>query len=197
MRNYEDLSIFMRESIEKSARKDASAIENEILQKETMMLERAKVEAFKEIEEEFSIKRQALVIGKAQKNAMVKKESDQALIRKRNELFEGLYKELEDNLLSFVKSDSYKVKITAIIEESILKYQKENIIFIIKRDDFVAKALLEAIVDVTFEESDELLYGGLFVRIKTNNQKYDYSIDTALSEAKKWFVKRINFQIDA
>lgn len=197
MRNYEDLSAFMRESIEKSARKDASEIENEILQKETMMLERAKVEAHKEVEEEFSMKRQALVITKAQQNAMVKKDSDQALIRKRNELFEGLYKELEDQLVDYVNSESYKVKVASIVEKAIEKYQKENVLFIIKSEDQIAKEVLEAMDEVSYEESGELLYGGLFVKSKVNNQQYDYSIDTALSEAKKWFVKRINFQIDA
>lgn len=197
MKNYEEISAFMRESIEKSARKDLDVIENEIHEQEHVLLERVKIEAQKEIDTEYNLKMQNMKTKNAQMMASVKKESDQAMIRRRNELFEEMYAQLDAQLETYVQSDAYVQNELEKAKVFFTKYNDPNVVFIVKaKDEKLIAALQKAFANAQIKESNEMRLGGMFIQLLSSNQQFDFSLDTALDEAKSGFVKEVNFQLE-
>ncbi|MGL5541441.1 MAG: V-type ATP synthase subunit E family protein [Erysipelotrichaceae bacterium] len=197
MRNYDELASFMRDAIERVANKELEVIEKEIRAQEKQLLESAQQDAKRIVEAETAQKKERLKAATAQRLATIKKNSDQTIIRKRNELFNGLYNELDQKMEAYVQSDAYVENMITKLQHALANFPADALVFQMKASD----QSLEAAIKKTFAGASvahrvDLQYGGCVVLVTSRRQEFDFSLDSAVEAAKNWFIQRVDFRLE-
>lgn len=124
-------------------------------------------------------------------------ENKRALITKRNELVETIFKSIEDKILSFVKTQEYQDYFLDEIENFSKKYELSDVeIYIGKFDEkkviYIQKAYK---LPCTVLVDKRIILGGFAIKDEKSGMYYDYTLDNKLNENRVEFVGNKNFAL--
>lgn len=140
----------------------------------------------KEIETYYEKELNDLKVQSATESSQAKLRTKRELLNKRQILVENVFKEVESKLKKFVLSDEYALYIEKCFSK--IKCLDENSVFYVneKEEDFFKEILLKKSLKNDIKQTN-LLIGGFKVINSNVNIEFDFTLDTKLKEAKKWF----------
>ncbi len=140
----------------------------------------------KEIETYYEKELNDLKVQSATESSQAKLRTKRELLNKRQILVENVFKEVESKLKKFVLSDEYVLYVEKCLSK--IKCLDENSVFYVneKEKDFFKEFLSNKSIKNDIKQTN-LLIGGFKVINSNVNIEFDFTLDTKLKEAKKWF----------
>lgn len=175
------------EAINRDALDEVRRLERESDEYNRIELEKTQDEAKKVLEERNRVDRAKI---KAETNREISRlqfENKKKIIDRRTEIEDKVFKEAEDKLTEFAKSDKYLDFLIKSAQNILKEIGKENVTFFMRESDlsFKEKISEELKAEYEFKPDSTILIGGL--KAESKNILADDTLDKRLQNEREWF----------
>lgn len=197
MQSKEQIFLYMKEEIERLAKKEEEQILSEAKELEQEAYESMKAEAKADANAQLN-KELAEISSQASVEAAANLETrTKQLVEKRDGFVADIFNEAKEKLVSFASGNEYHDYLVNRVSAVSKEYQMENCVLKVREAD---KALKDELVKayqlpVEVEVSQDILIGGFILENKTTHVVVDESLDFALESQKDWFYKTSGLMI--
>ena len=140
----------------------------------------------KEVESYFEKELNELRLFAANETSQFKLSEKRKLLSRRHTLVESMFKEIEEEIKSFINSSEYKKFITKKIDT--LNDISKGAIFIVRdEDEELISEIMKSKGLNNKVEVDYLPLGGFIINDLEKGRNFDFALDSKLKEQKKWF----------
>jgi V/A-type H+-transporting ATPase subunit E len=125
-------------------------------------------------------------------------ESKQALFNRRDEIIDGVFKNVRNRIEAFKKQDEYRTFLEGQLKAGLSQVGEGEIVALVDGEDI---SLMQEILKSTglrarVEESDELLLGGCILINRTKNIMSDCSVISRLNQERASFLENYGLSIE-
>ena len=197
MQNKEQVFLYMKEEIERLAKKEEEAYLAEAKELEAAAYNQIKEEAAKDASNQLAKELSEISSLASVEASASLEENTKKLVEKRDGYVDSIFSEAKAKLEAFVASNDYKDFLIKGVSEVSKEYQMEDCVLYVRSSDLSLKdELLKAYqLPITVEESQSIKIGGFIIENKTTNVVVDESLDFALENQKDWFYKTSGLMI--
>ncbi|RHM60052.1 MULTISPECIES: V-type ATP synthase subunit E [Coprobacillaceae] len=197
MQSKEQIFLYMKEEIERLAKKEEEQILSEAKELEQEAYESMKAEAKADASAQLN-KELAEISSQASVEAAANLETrTKQLVEKRDGFVADIFNEAKEKLVSFASGNEYHDYLVNRVSAVSKEYQMENCVLKVREADQALKdELVKAYqLPVEVEVSQDILIGGFILENKTTHVVVDESLDFALESQKDWFYKTSGLMI--
>ena len=197
MQSKEQIFLYMKEEIERLAKKEEEQILSEAKELEQEAYESMKAEAKADASAQLN-KELAEISSQASVEAAANLETRTTqLVEKRDGFVADIFNEAKEKLVSFASGNEYHDYLVNRVSAVSKEYQMENCVLKVREADQALKdELVKAYqIPVEVEVSQDILIGGFILENKTTHVVVDESLDFALESQKDWFYKTSGLMI--
>lgn len=197
MQSKEQIFLYMKEEIERLAKKEEEQILSEAKELEQEAYESMKAEAKADASAQLN-KELAEISSQASVEAAANLETrTKQLVEKRDGFVADIFNEAKEKLFSFASGNEYHDYLVNRVSAVSKEYQMENCVLKVREADQALKdELVKAYqLPVEVEVSQDILIGGFILENKTTHVVVDESLDFALESQKDWFYKTSGLMI--
>ncbi len=197
MQSKEQIFLYMKEEIERLAKKEEEQILSEAKELEQEAYESMKAEAKADSSAQLN-KELAEISSQASVEAAANLETrTKQLVEKRDGFVADIFNEAKEKLVSFASGNEYHDYLVNRVSAVSKEYQMENCVLKVREADQALKdELVKAYqLPVEVEVSQDILIGGFILENKTTHVVVDESLDFALESQKDWFYKTSGLMI--
>lgn len=191
MQNIDQVFLYMKDEIERQAKKEEQVILDEVQALENEAYESMKAEAkrdadlrLKQEEDEMS----SIASAEISESHI---ERTKKLIEKRDEYVKAIFDKAREELVEFASSDEYKTFIVEKVKKVASQISADNsVMYVNAKDLSLEKDLVKAFgQDIKIEASDDITIGGFIIENKESSLVIEETLDFALKNQKEWFNK--------
>ncbi len=197
MQSKEQIFLYMKEEIERLAKKEEEQILSEAKELEQEAYESMKAEAKADANAQLN-KELAEISSQASVEAAANLETrTKQLVEKRDGFVADIFNEAKEKLVSFASGNEYHDYLVNRVSAVSKEYQMENCVLKVREADQALKDELVKVyqLPVEVEVSQDILIGGFILENKTTHVVVDESLDFALESQKDWFYKTSGLMI--
>ncbi|MDD3655844.1 MAG: V-type ATP synthase subunit E [Atribacterota bacterium] len=152
--------------------------------------EEEKILTIEKISKEAQSRKQGIVL-KTRSNMRL------AVLKKKKELMERIFREVKKRVKTFVQTDEYTIFLAEVIKKVLSRFSKDQFVCfkfsnndIKKRQELILKTINSTRSQDTYQiDTDDRQIGGVFVESGDGRLEIDYTINTILEESHKLIVE--------
>lgn len=191
MQNIDQVFLYMKDEIEKQAKKEEKLILDEVKALEDEAYESMKEEAQRDADLKLKQEEDEMNSNASAEISESHIERTKKLITKRDEYVKAVFDDAKEKLIAFSNSSEYK----SFISEKIKKVASEfnyphSVMYVMKKDLMMEKDIVKAFgQDIKVEVSEDIIIGGFIIENKESSLVVNETLDNALENQKEWFNK--------
>ncbi len=191
MQNIDQVFLYMKDEIERQAKREEKAILDEVQSLENEAYESMKAEAKRDADLRLKQEEDEMTSIASAEISESHIERTKKLIEKRDEYVKSIFEAAKEELIAFSNTDEYKSFMIEKVKKVAPEISDANCVMYVKEKDLtLEKELVKTFgQDIKVEATDDIKIGGFIIENKASSLVVDETLDFALNNQKEWFNK--------